>query len=74
MVIGHKPQSFLPKMRESQQLVFGLRHVRRIFEDTLTSSNPNQNSATLWLIFSSNKCAPDNRKKRFYTNRNPNKQ
>jgi hypothetical protein len=38
-------------MRESQHLDFGLRLVRRIFEETLTSRNPNQNSATLWWIF-----------------------
>jgi hypothetical protein len=61
-------------MRESQQLVFGLRLVRRIFEETLTSLNPKQNSATLWRIFSSKKRAPVKRKKGFYTNRNPNKQ
>jgi hypothetical protein len=41
-----------PKMRESQQLVFGLRLVRRIFEKSLTSRSPNQNSATIWQIFS----------------------
>jgi hypothetical protein len=66
----HKPISFLPnrspKMRESQQLFFGLRLVRRIFEETLTSRNPNQNSATLWQIFSSNKSASANRKTGFY--------
>jgi hypothetical protein len=52
-------QNRSPKMRESQQLFFGLRLVRRIIEETLiTSRNPNQNSATLWRIFSSNKkCA-----------------
>ncbi len=49
------------------------RLVRRIFEETLTSSNPNQNSTTQWRIFSSNKSAPANREKRFYTNRYPNK-
>ncbi len=47
--------------------------MRRIFEETLTSRNPNQNSATHWRIFSSNKSPPANRKKGFYTNRNPNK-
>jgi hypothetical protein len=31
-------------MRESQQLLL----VRRIFEETLTSCNPNQTSETLW--------------------------
>jgi hypothetical protein len=31
-------------------------------------------SAVLWLIFSSNLSAPANRKKGFYTNRDPNKQ
>jgi hypothetical protein len=56
-------------MRESQQLFFGLRPVRRIFEETLTSRNPNKNSGT---IFSSNKSAPANRKN--YTNRVPKKQ
>jgi hypothetical protein len=68
------PPNLSPKMRESQQLSFGLQVVRRIFEETLTSRNPNQNSATLWRIFSSKKSAPANRKKGFYTNRNPNKQ
>ncbi len=61
-------------MRESQHLVFGLRLVRRIFEETLTHRNPNQKSATLRRSFSSNESAPANRKKGFYTNRNPNKQ
>ncbi len=36
--------------------------------------HPNQNSATFWRIFSSNKHVPANRKKGFYTNHNPNKQ
>jgi hypothetical protein len=58
-------------MRESQKLSFGLRLVRRIFEET---RNLNQNRASIWKIFSSNKSAPANRKKGFYTNRNPNKQ
>jgi hypothetical protein len=31
-----------------------------------TFRNPNQNSTTLWQIFSSNKHAPANRKKGFY--------
>ncbi len=70
---GHKPLSFppnwSPKMRESQHLDFGLRLVRRKFEETLTSRNPKQNSPTLWQIFSSNESAPANRKKGFYTNR-----
>jgi hypothetical protein len=61
-------------MRESQQLFFGLQLVRRIFEETLTSRNPNQNSATLWRIFSSNKSEPANLKKVFYTNRVSKKQ
>jgi hypothetical protein len=39
-----------------------------------TSCNPYQNSALLWWIFSSNKSAPANSKKEFYTNRDPNKQ
>ncbi len=68
---GHKPQSFPPnqssKMRESQQLVFGLRLVSNI-------RNPKKNNTTLWRIFSLNKHAPANRKKGFYKNRNPNKQ
>jgi hypothetical protein len=62
------PPNRSPKMRESQQLSFGLRLVRRTFEETL---NPNQNRASIWKIFSSNKSAPA--KKGFYTNRNPNK-
>jgi hypothetical protein len=41
---------------------------------TPTFRNPNQNSATFWRIFSSNKLASAKRKKRFYTNSNPNKQ
>jgi hypothetical protein len=56
-------------MREIQQLFFGLGLVRRIFQETRTSRNANQNSATLWRIFSSNKSAPG-----FYTNRVPKKQ
>jgi hypothetical protein len=49
-------------MRESQQLFFGLCLVRRIFEETLTSRNPNQNSAT-WRIFHQIKvCQPIGRK------------
>jgi hypothetical protein len=35
-----------------------------------TSHNPNQNGAALWL-FSSNKSAPANRKKGFYTSHLP---
>ncbi len=66
----HKPKSIppnrSPKMRESQQLFFGLRLVRKIIEETLKSRNPNQNSATLWRIFSSNKSDPANRNKGFY--------
>jgi hypothetical protein len=65
------PPNRSPKMRESQQLSFGLRLLRRIFEET---RNPNQNRAFIWKIFSSNKSRPANRKKGFYTNRNPNKQ
>jgi hypothetical protein len=37
-----------------------------------TSRNPNR--AALWLIFSSNKNVPANRKTGFYANRDPNKQ
>jgi hypothetical protein len=58
-------------MRKSQQLSLGLRLVRRIFEESQTYRNPNQNRASLWQIFSSNKSAPANRKKGFCTNRNP---
>jgi hypothetical protein len=61
-------------MRGSQQLFFGLQLVRRIFEETLTSRNPNQNSTTLWRIFSSNKSEPADLKKGFYTNRVSKKQ
>jgi hypothetical protein len=46
-------------------------------EEYLKNSNipqPNQNSAALWRIFSTNKSAPANGKKGFYTNRDPNKQ
>jgi hypothetical protein len=39
-----------------------------------TSRIPNQNRASLWGIFSSNKIAPANRKTGFYANRDPNKQ
>jgi hypothetical protein len=39
-----------------------------------TSCNPNHNSAALWRILKKNKSAPANRKKGFYTNRDPNKQ
>jgi hypothetical protein len=67
-------QTGLQKCGKVKQLVFGLQLVRRIFEETLISCNPNQISATLWRIFSSNKHAPANRKKGLYTNRNPNKQ
>jgi hypothetical protein len=69
-IFSTKPVS---KIAGSQQLFFGLRLVRRIFEEILTSRNLNQNSATLWQIFSSNKSAPANRKKGFYTSRDPNK-
>jgi hypothetical protein len=64
-------QTGLQKCEESQYLVFGVRLVRRILEENLTSRNPNQDSATLWRIFSSNDSAPANRKKGFYTNHNP---
>jgi hypothetical protein len=39
-----------------------------------TSSNPNQNKAALWHIFSSNKSVPANRKTGFYENLDPHKQ
>ncbi len=39
-----------------------------------TNRNPNQNSAALWRIFSSNKSAPANRKEGFYTNCVPKRQ
>jgi hypothetical protein len=43
------------------------------WENIPTFRNPNQNSAALWRIFSTNKSAPANRKKGFYTNhRDPN--
>jgi hypothetical protein len=48
--------------------------VRRIFEEPPTSRNANQNSATLWWIFSSNKSVSANRKKGFYINHVPKKQ
>jgi hypothetical protein len=48
--------------------------VRRIFEETLTSPNPNQNSTAQWHFFSSNNSAPANKKKGFYADHNPNKQ
>ncbi len=38
-----------------------------------TSRNQNQSSAVLWLVFSSNKSVPANRKKEFYTNPGPTK-
>jgi hypothetical protein len=44
-------------MRESQQLFLGLWLERRIVEETLTSRNPNQNSATLGGFFHQKKCA-----------------
>ncbi len=46
------PPNRSPKLRESQLLSFGLRLVRKIFEETITTCNPNQ---SLWKIFSSNK-------------------
>ncbi len=52
------------------KLFFGLRLVRRIFQDR----NPNQNRGALWRFFSTNKSAPANGKKRLCTNRDPNKQ
>jgi hypothetical protein len=51
-------------------LFFGLRLVRRTFEEILTSRNPNQNSA----INKINKSAPANRNKGAYTNCVPKKQ
>jgi hypothetical protein len=36
--------------------------------------HPNQNSAAILWIYSTNKSAPANRKKCFYTNRDPNQQ
>jgi hypothetical protein len=62
-----------PKVLDSQQFFFGLRLVRRIFEETLTSRNPNQICAVLRRIFSSKKSAPTSRNKGFYTNRVPKK-
>jgi len=63
LIVTNRP----PKMRESQQLVFGLRFVRRIFEKSLTSRSPNQNSASIWQIFSSNNSAPDSGKTGYKT-------
>jgi hypothetical protein len=66
---GHKPQSF-PKMPEKLQLFFGLRLVSRIFQHPAIQ--------TKWSIplaeFSTNKSVLANRKKGFYTYRDPNKQ
>ncbi len=36
--------------------------------------NPNQNTAAMWRIFSSNESAPANRKTGFYADCDPNKQ
>jgi hypothetical protein len=47
--------------------------VSRICEEIPTSCNPNQNSAALWLIFSSNKIAQANRTKGFFANPVPKK-
>jgi hypothetical protein len=72
---GHKPQTTIfstkpgPKMQESQQLFFGGR-----LWTIPTARNINQSSGALWRIFSSDKSAPANRKKGFYTNRVPKKQ
>jgi hypothetical protein len=58
-------------MRDIQLLFLGLRLVSRIFEEKQQSTNPNQNRATFWRIFSSNKSVP--RRKGFLTTRDPNK-
>ncbi len=62
------------KVRVHIQLSFGGRLVSRIFEEfkqpTIVHSI-NQNSAAIWRIFSSNKSVPANKKKGFYTSRQP---
>jgi hypothetical protein len=60
-------------MQEIKQLFFGLRLVRRIFEETL-SRNPNLKYCNTLANFFIKKGAPANRKKGFYTNRVPKKQ
>ncbi len=69
-----KPQSFppnrAPKMQERQQLFWDYGS----WAKNSNTRNPNQNRVALWLIFSSYKSAPANRKTGFYANRDPNKQ
>ncbi len=57
-------------MQERDQLFFGLRFEIKEFQHPAIQTK----IAALWRIFSSNKSAPANRKTRFYTNRDPNKQ
>jgi hypothetical protein len=57
-------------MRERHQLFFGLRLVSEELHHSAIQTNIEQH----WRIFSSNKSVPANRKKRFYANRDPNKQ
>ncbi len=66
-----KPRA--PKMQESQQLFFGLRLVSRIFEEFLHPEIKTKIVQHFGRFFS-NKSAPANRKKGFYTNCDPNKQ
>jgi hypothetical protein len=62
-------------MPESQRLFCGLWPVSRIFEEFQHAAIQTKKiSAALLRIFSTNKSAPANRKKRFFTNRDPNKQ
>ncbi len=51
-------------MWDSKQLFFGLQLGSRIFDEF---QHPAKNSAALWGNFKSNKSAPANRKKGFYT-------
>jgi hypothetical protein len=74
-VYGHKPQSFLPnrspKMRESQQLFFGLRLMSRIIEEFQRPVIKTEVVQHFGRFFSSNENAPANRKKGFYRSRLP---
>jgi hypothetical protein len=62
------------KTRESQQLFVGLRFVSRIFEEFQHPAIQTKIVQHFDGFFSSNKSAPANRKKGFYTKRDPNKQ
>jgi hypothetical protein len=61
-------------MQENQQLFSGLWLVSSILEESQQPAIRNQNRLALWRIFSTKKSATANRKKGFYTNRDPNKQ